>query len=407
LRFTSALAGTICLIATAAAATHRQPDGRFDGEYGLWVQWREDSVTVNWITREPAPGFLDVTAKGKRVLEGRTRADTAHALTFANPDAGELTLRYGALPDSAAAATTVIRPPAPGRRPRVTWPAADSIVVISDIHGEYDRMLRVLQNAHVVGSDLRWNGGRKHLVIVGDVFDRGSDATRALWFIYGLEPQAERAGGRVHMLLGNHEIMVMTGDLRYTSAKEKEIARLYGTTYDRLFDPRTSVLGQWLTTRPAVLRMGDILFAHGGVSADYLSWTLNEVEDSLSAYTGEELFARWADSTFKAPIDSAGLARRDGFFWSERSIFWYRGYAQGDSTAKELDAVLHRFDATLAVVGHTPMQTGITERFGGRLIDVNTLPFVAQALLLTHERAGWNRWRIRETGPPERLRPPA
>ncbi|MBM4185030.1 MAG: hypothetical protein FJ207_12585 [Gemmatimonadetes bacterium] len=67
--------------------------------------------------------------------------------------------------------------------------------------------------------------------------------------------------------------------------------------------------------------------------------------------------------------------------------------------------MLENFNARLMVVGHTPLAT-ITQRYDGRLIDVNTSPFVAEALLLVRTRSGWDRFRIREEGPPERLEDP-
>lgn len=377
---------------------------RFDGEYGLWARWRGDSLAVSWITVPPSPGMLKVTTDGRTRVETTMPVDSEHTGVFADPHANALVLTYGRA-DGTGAHTTTIRKRRDGK-PRVSWPAVDSIVVVSDIHGEFDRLIRVLRNAKLIGADLAWTGGRRNLVVVGDVFDRGADATRILWFLYQLEPRAERAGGRLHMVLGNHEIMVMTGDLRYVSAKESAIARLHGTTYDRLFDPRSSVLGQWLLEKPALLRIGDVLFAHGGVSADYAGWTLTQYEDTLSAYSNEDLFARWGDTTFVAPVDSAGLARRDAFFWGPRSVFWYRDWVQADTLAADLDAVLARFGAKLAIVGHTPQPT-ITERYGGKLIAVNTFPFINEALLLVRQRDGWSRFRIRETGPPEPMEPPA
>ena len=66
----------------------------------------------------------------------------------------------------------------------------------------------------------RWAGGRAHLVQVGDVLDRGLEGPKALDLLIRLEAQAQKAGGRVHALLGNHEVMNMLGDLRYVSADE-------------------------------------------------------------------------------------------------------------------------------------------------------------------------------------------
>jgi hypothetical protein len=307
--------------------------------------------------------------------------------------------------DGSAVHETVIRPDPGDRRPRLDWPAPDSLVVISDIHGEFDRMTAVLRNAGILDADGRWAGGSKQLVIVGDVFDRGPHSTRSLWFLYGLEPQAEAAGGRMHLVLGNHELMVMLGDLRYLSAADSTIARLHGTTFDRLYHPSESVIGRWLVAHPGVIRVGDVLFAHGGVSTDYAGWGLEAVGDTLFAFTHEELFNRWTDSTYVAPMDSATFARRWDFMWGSRSVFWYRGYARTDSLAAQLDSILDRFDARTHIVGHTPDST-IIQSYGGRFVTVNTVPFAAEALLLVREDNGWARYRVRETGPPEPLEPP-
>jgi hypothetical protein len=278
-------------------------------------------------------------------------------------------------------------------------------VVVSDIHGELEPLIAVLRNAGVVDAERRWSGGRKHLVVLGDVFDRGPDVLGALWFLYRLEAEAQRAGGRLHLVLGNHEIMVMQGDLRYPGERDSLVAARYGVSFDQLFRPGESVLARWLTGRPAVLRIGDVLFAHGGVSTDYAEWSVEQHLDTLQAYVREELFSRWADTTFVPPMDSVTVQRRIDFFWGDRSVFWYRGYVQSDSLSDDLGRVLDRFDARLMVVGHTPLPT-ITQRYGGRLIDVNPSPFASEALLLVRTRDGWDRLRIREQGPPEPLDDP-
>jgi hypothetical protein len=326
---------------------------------------------------------------------------------FRDPGERTFTLRYGAAGDATDRHETTIR--TRFGRPRVSWGGVDSLYIVSDIHGEFDRLVRVLKNGGLISDDLRWTGGRRHLAVLGDVVDRGEASMRTLWFLYGLEPQAEQAGGRLHLVLGNHEVMVMAGDLRYVAPGENEIARLHGTAYADLFHPQNSALGRWLVSRPVLMRVGDVLLAHGGVSSDWLDWSLDAVEDSLLAWTAEELFPRWMDSTFAAPLDSAALARRAAYFWGRRSILWYRGYALGeglpaDSVATELQAVLRRFNARVHVVGHTP-HSAIRERFGGTFIDVNTTAFAAEALLLVRRGNGWDRLRIRESGPPELMNP--
>jgi hypothetical protein len=333
----------------------------------------------------------------RRRLE--TPAARSHQVKLPRTRDEALVLRYGGT-DATDRHETTIRPrPSPAR---VSWGAADSIVVVSDVHGEFAQLARVLRNAAILDEQFRWVGGRKHLVVAGDMVDRGEESTRLLWLLYGLEAQAERAGGRVHVVLGNHELMIMSGDLRYVAPKEQRIASLHGVPYPDLFDPHRSVLGRWLTSRPPALRIGDVLIAHGGISAKYRDWSLNAMRDSLARFTHEELFVRWGDSTYAVPLNSAAYQRRWDFFWDDRSIFWYRGYAQSDSAGAELALVLDRFDAQLHVIGHTPSGS-IESRYNGALIGVNTVPFAKEALLLVRQGRAWNRFRIRETGPPEPL----
>jgi hypothetical protein len=378
--------------------------GSLAGQSGLAVWRNHDTLAVAWLTDGERAGRLEVFAGDRSIVTASTPADTAHRATFTAPPGSSLRLVYGS-GDGSAVHETVIRPDPGDRKPRLDWPATDSLVAISDIHGEFERMTAVLRNAGMLDADDRWAGGSKQLVIVGDVFDRGAHSTRTLWFLYGLEPQAEAAGGRVHLVLGNHELMVMLGDLRYLSAADSTIARLHGTTFDRLYHPSESVIGRWLVAHPGVIRIGDLLFAHGGVSTDYAGWSLDAFGDTLFAYTHEELFNRWTDSTYIAPMDSATFARRWDFMWGSRSVFWYRGYARSDSLSAQLDSVLDRFDARTHIVGHTPDST-IIQSYGGRFITVNTVPFAAEALLLVREDSGWARYRVRETGPPEALEPP-
>ena len=135
---------------------------------------------------------------------------------------------------------------------------------MADTHGEYEILVAMLQKHGVVDQQLGWNFGRGDLVVLGDVFDRGPNHTEILWLLYQLEAEARRAGGGVHLVLGNHETMVLLGDLRYLNPKYVQTTALLGVgSYSELFDA-TSVLGQWLRTLPTVLKINDLLFLHAG-----------------------------------------------------------------------------------------------------------------------------------------------
>ncbi len=231
--------------------------------------------------------------------------------------------------------------------------------------------------------------------------DRGDDVIRVLWFIYELEKEAKIAGGAVHFVLGNHEIMVMVDDLRYVSGKEKLIAQYHGTSYPRLFDVRYSVLGKWLASKPAMLRIDDVLLAHGGVGPDYAHYSLEAFDDSLDSFINSAVFHRWSDSTVVvAPIDSVALYRRIDFFFDETSVFWHRDYVQSDTLGDVLKRVLERYETDLHVVAHTPVET-IQQRYDGSLIAVDLSDAATEILLLVRTDAGYQRLKYGLEGGPE------
>jgi hypothetical protein len=397
----------------------RQKAPRLDGEHGLYVAERGDTVEVRWLTSEPDSGFLKVRATAfddhetgagpdaaPDALEFTTAQARIHSAAFRRPGDAPFSLTYGAIGGEQGRHATTIWP-TPERAKTKLGPV-DSLFVVGDVHGEYDTLTAVLRNAGVIDSDGRWSGGRRHLVFLGDLFDRGDDVTRTLWFIYGLERQAESAGGRVHVVLGNHEIMVLTNDLRYVAVKERHIAQLHGVTYPQLFDVRHSVLGKWLASKPGVMRIGRILLAHGGVSTDYAAFSLDAFDDSLAGFMSEELFYRWGqppDSTLPPiVIDSAAVERRIDFFYDENSVFWYRDYVMGDTLRAALDQVLTTYDSDVHVVAHTPVDR-IGYRYDGALIAVDLSAPATQLLLLVQDEGSLRAFRYRSEGPPEALGP--
>jgi hypothetical protein len=88
------------------------------------------------------------------------------------------------------------------------------IVAVGDIHGDFDAFVGILKHAGIIDTSGRWSGGTATLVQTGDYTDRGPKVREAMDFLMGLEPQAKAAGGRVAVLLGNHEVMNLIGDVR-------------------------------------------------------------------------------------------------------------------------------------------------------------------------------------------------
>lgn len=386
----------------ATAAPGQEPDLRVAGEHGLRVRLAGDSVVVGWITPAAGPGVLEVLAaagpEGRRaVARVETPSSFAHRAAFHPDEATDLVLRFGPLerPGDMYETFVSLRPPP---RPAVSVTGVDSLYVVGDTHGEFDALVAGLRAAGLIDEDTRWTGGRRHLAFAGDLTDRGADVLGLLWMVYRLEREAAAAGGGVHIVLGNHELMVLMGDLRYVHPKELHIAELHGVGYDRMFDVRESIIGRWLASKPGMIRVDRALIAHGGLGPLYADYGLTEYDDSLRAYTGEELFARWADLSYVPPLDSLAAARRDDFFWHTDSPYWHREFVETDTADVLLDQVLRRTESDVFVVGHTAVAT-IQARYDGRVIPIHTPRHGAELLLLVRGPDGYARYRISEAGP--------
>ena len=201
--------------------------------------------------------------------------------------------------------------------------AEERIVAVGDIHGDYDAFVSLLQRAKLVNNNIHWIGGKSILIQTGDFLDRGLDARRVLDLFMRLEKEAKKKRGRVLILLGNHEVMNMMGDLRYVNRKVYEqfaddksesrrqsAYRAYQKYFLRLtpgpaetaaapFTPKTEEewmeehppgflerqqmfgpsgkYGKWLRKHDIVKQVGGGIFLHGGIHPDLESWGVKKI----------------------------------------------------------------------------------------------------------------------------------
>ena len=233
------------------------------------------------------------------------------------------------------------------------------IAALSDIHGQYDLMIRLFQANGIIGENKEWSYGDGHLVIVGDVFDRGADVVKVQWFIYELEKQAIADGGMVHYILGNHEYMVMQGDLRYLHPNHIKAAEIMNTTYDQLFGKQTQ-LGRWLRSKPTILKIDDNIFVHGGFSESFL------MDWKGIRYANDEY-----RSTIEMKKDSIKADPVLSKYAGSNCPIWYRGYFDNSMTFEDVDMQLNQLEATRLIVGHTSQKT-ITELYEGKIYCVDS-----------------------------------
>ena len=239
-----------------------------------------------------------------------------------------------------------------------TYPMSDKMLVLSDIEGDFEALKMMLVGAKVIDNQFKWTFGNGHLVLVGDYFDRGLNVTECLWLIYKLEPEASAAGGKVHFILGNHEVLNLEHNTQYVRRKYLENAKLIDEEYSRWYD-NNSELGRWLRTKNAIEKIGDYVFCHGGISPELArsGLDMHEVNKIARQYLGKS---------------NASIENEDArlVFDVKVGIFWYRDAAKNILTEDNVNLILNYAQAKRMIVGHT-LQNDITGLYAGRVVCVD------------------------------------
>lgn len=294
------------------------------------------------------------------------------------------------------------------------------IIAVGDLHGDWAAWRAIARAAGVMDDKGHWAGGKTILVQTGDVPDRAPDTLKIIDDLMRLQKEAKAAGGRVVTLVGNHESMMMIGDLRYVDPGEyaafvtKKSADLRKATFKanqkalleayRTRDPNLSEaqveeawfkqtplgmlehnaawradgrIGRWVLKNPAVALIDGNLFVHGGLSPAYAALPIDEINRRVAAAL--------------AAADQAPTA----IISDPNGPLWYRGFSMPPASAAsaapsegaavappaaaaaapgpaELDAVLKAYGARRMIIAHTPALNGIVIADDGRLVRIDT-----------------------------------
>ena len=244
----------------------------------------------------------------------------------------------------------------------------DSIGIISDIHGEYKTYINLLKAMGIIDKNLMWKFGKGQLVVLGDIFDRGDMVTEVFWHLFGLEKQAAKAGGMVHVLLGNHELLVLSKDQRYINEKYAKVETISGTRYFDLYSAN-SVLGKWLRSKPVVITIDSILFVHGGLSIDLVHKNLNI----------SQINKIFSDSIVGNEMKPNEKNEVEIFLSEDYGPVWYRGYFTDTKFSESrLDSILNFYNTRHIVVGHTTFKD-IRSEFNNKIVGVDAGISINQA----------------------------
>jgi len=286
--------------------------------------------------------------------------------------------------------------PAQAQSSQAQWTGVERIVAIGDLEGAYEKYLDMLRTAGLIDADGNWSGGRTHLVQLGDIPDRGPNSRAIMDHLMRLERQAERSGGHVHALIGNHEAMNVEGDLRYVHPGEyaafatRNSARVRDQFYRRYVDQTnataapgalptidaafrarfdqehplgwvehrqawapTGAYGRWVAGHNAVIRINDTLFLHGGLGPAFAAADRATMNRAIQRALNGRPVEGYAD-----------------IVTNEQGPLWYRGLSQNDEATEtaNLEAVLAGQGVRRIVVGHTKLAPLVVPRFGGRVL---------------------------------------
>ncbi|MGD9815226.1 MAG: metallophosphoesterase [Hyphomonadaceae bacterium] len=284
----------------------------------------------------------------------------------------------------------------PAHAQQSSWDNVPRVVAIGDLEGAYEKFVDMLRTAGLIDARNHWTGGTTHLVQLGDIPDRGPNSRAIMDLLRRLEPQARRAGGFVHPLIGNHEAMNVYGDLRYVHPGEYAAFadRNSARTRDRYYRAQVAAMrrnppasglpvfddayraawdsehplgyaehranwgprgtyGRWVSGHDAVIRINDTLFMHAGLGPSFL----NADRDAMNA-------------AVRAALRGRPVAEYADILENQEGPLWYRGLAQRDEATElaHVMALLQRHGVSRIVIGHTKLASTVLPRFGGRVI---------------------------------------
>jgi calcineurin-like phosphoesterase family protein len=223
---------------------------------------------------------------------------------------------------------------------------------------------------------------------MGDIMDRGPDAKKILDLIMTLEKEAEEAGGRVHMLIGNHEELNITGIVfryedfmtpeqfvsflpeEYVMGKEKKlkeksrdqadlrefwknVIRTDEATQERYKNSFNERYGRWIAEHNAVVKINDTVFVHGGLNESYSARKLETINSLLSGELHKAILEQ--------PL-------RRGIVFDANGPLWYRALARKDARLleEEFEKTLANLGAKYIVIAHSPISSEVAPEFMNR-----------------------------------------
>ncbi len=241
-------------------------------------------------------------------------------------------------------------------------PVPHRIVAVGDLHGDLRAFGAIARACGLVDEDGTWVGGDTHLVLMGDLVG-GAQSRLLLNAVMRLEGEARKAGGRVHALLGNHDVLPAAGRFSKMTRGER---RSYRKGDFRGEGPYS----EWLRRRPSILKIGETIFVHAGLDRWAMDTDPAEVNAQVRAW-----IAHHQGRGPKPPKATRWTIDEDeGPMWT-RAFKARRGKPKDGPSKKTIRAILERLGAERIVLGHSPTKNGVVidhPHYGSSVVLIDT-----------------------------------
>lgn len=158
------------------------------------------------------------------------------------------------------------------------WDDVKRVVAVGDIHGDLNALLKILVKKELIDRDGHWIGSDTHLVMMGDLINGSEYSKDILDYLIGLEKEAEYAGGKLHVLLGNHEVRLLFGDVESLSSRN---LRSFAWDLDereemeqrvnRYFYSPNGKYAKWFQTKNTIVVINNVAFVHAGLKPEWFA----------------------------------------------------------------------------------------------------------------------------------------
>ena len=274
-------------------------------------------------------------------------------------------------------------------------PAVSRIIAIGDLHGDLNITKKIFKHAKLIDDKYNWIAKPCNTIVVqvGDQLDscrptetnkcglegkyhKNKTGDLAIFkFLYYINKTAEKKGGKVISLLGNHELMNVDGDFRFISRNDIE----YLTKLDLIDEHdeyrfRTNIspekalelrkflfkkgnpLAKFMAcTRQSAIIIGSNLFVHAGI--------IPELAKKYSIQDINTIIRKWLLNSINIDSNKRNIGSvKDILYNAKLSPFWVRlfGKIPKDMSLEDkycykyIKPVMELWDVNNFIIGHTP-----------------------------------------------------